>query len=320
MTKFVYDRGRMDFRRSEFSIGAFLLKVLKYFLISLGMALVCYLVFATLFDTDQEKRLIQENEELQAEYDQLEEKLQMVDGVITDLSVRDRTIYNDVFNSDPPTPDLGKSDSVTFDPIELHRMHENDLVWDTYAFAERINSKISNVSNWLGNIEQNLDKKGDDVNHIPAIVPVVGFTVMQTGASTGPKFNPFLKAQKEHNGIDIMAPIGTEVISAAAGTVESVEKAQKGLGNRITIDHGGGIKTTYSHLSAMMVKSGRQVERGTIIGRVGNSGATFAPCLHYEVIRDGEYQDPVNYFFADINPEQYREMTIIAQTTGQSMD
>ena len=320
MSKFVYDKHKMSFRRSRLSVAGFFLKALKYLSISVLMALACYVVFAIFFDTDKEKKLIQENESLAEEYAQLQEKLEMVDGVISDLVVRDRTIYNDVFNSDPPRPGVGLIDSVTFDPVRLYSMHEDDIIWDTYAFAGKISSKLSNVSNWIVNIEGNLKEKGERVKYIPAIVPIKNFTVMQTGASTGPKYNPFIKAQKEHTGIDIMAPVGTDVLSSACGIVVSVEKAKKGLGNKITIDHGDGLQTTYSHLSQMMVARGRKVGRGDIIGRVGNSGASFAPCLHYEVIRNGEYQDPVNYFFADLTPEQYREMTIIARTTGQSMD
>ena len=314
------DNSKAGLSRGNGRLSGFFLKVLRYLLISMFMAAVCYLFFALFFETDQEKRMIRENEELLEEYTSLEEKLELVDGVISDLVLRDRTIYNDVFNCDPPKPDMGKPDSVTFDPLDLYKMHETDLVWDAYAFIGRVSSKVYNVSKWLGDIEENLASKGDRTRYIPATVPVRGFTVMQTGASKGLKYNPFLKAQKEHNGIDIMAPTGTEVLSSAAGTVVAVEKKHKGMGSRITIDHGNGIRTTYSHLSATMVNLGRRVERGTVIGRVGNSGTSFAPCLHYEVIRDGNYQDPINYFFADLDPEHYREMAIIAQTTGQSMD
>jgi len=133
--------------------------------------------------------------------------------------------------------------------------------------------------------------------------------------------NPFFKSIREHTGIDLVSPAGTEVICAADGQVVKIEKTGKGFGNRVTVSHGDRYQTTYSHLADnIIVRNGQVVKQGTIIGRVGSSGTTFAPCLHYEVIKDGEYQDPVNYFFADLNPNDYREMMIISMTTGQSID
>ena len=64
----------------------------------------------------------------------------------------------------------------------------------------------------------------------------------------------------------------------------------------------------------------RSLKQGAVLGKVGQSGSCFAPCLHYEVLRDGFAQDPVNYFFAELDPATYRDMMIVALTTGQSMD
>ncbi len=70
----------------------------------------------------------------------------------------------------------------------------------------------------------------------------------------------------------------------------------------------------------ILVRKSQLVKQNAIIGRVGNSGLSFAPHLHYEVILNGEIMDPVNYFFADLKPSDYREMAIIALSSGQSLD
>ena len=82
------------------------------------------------------------------------------------------------------------------------------------------------------------------------------------------------------------------------------------------------IETTnrYAHLGDILVRKGERVSRGTVIARVGNSGLSFAPHLHYEVRRGGKIMDPVNYFFAELKPGSYREMVITALNSGQSMD
>jgi Membrane proteins related to metalloendopeptidases len=93
------------------------------------------------------------------------------------------------------------------------------------------------------------------------------------------------------------------------------EKATK-----VVISHGGGIETAYSHLAKISVGRGMRLRRGSVIGTVGSTGSSLAAHLHYEVWKDGTADNPVNYFFADLNSHEYREVYIISSTTGQSMD
>ena len=146
------------------------------------------------------------------------------------------------------------------------------------------------------------------------------FSFAQTGASTGERINPFYKVKIMHNGLDLIAPAGDPVYAAADGVVSSVTRSRKGLGNVVSIDHGNGYVTRYAHLADMEVVKGRKVKKGTRIGYVGVSGNSFAPHLHYEVIRDTVVVDPVNHFFASVTPDEYVNMLIMSASTGQSMD
>ena len=92
------------------------------------------------------------------------------------------------------------------------------------------------------------------------------------------------------------------------------------MGNRVTVEHAHGLRTVYAHLNSIKVSEGQSVRQGTAIGTVGQSGSCFAPCLHYEVLRGGIVQEPVNYFFAELDPATFHEMMVVALTTGQSMD
>ena len=123
-----------------------------------------------------------------------------------------------------------------------------------------------------------------------------------------------------HNGIDLLAALGTEVIASANGVVTDISRSDRGRGKQIVIEHWGGYKTVYSQLGDILVRKSQQVKQGSVIARVGNSGLSFAPHLHYEVHLDGKPVEPVNFFFADLKPEQYREMLMIAINTGQSLD
>ena len=105
-------------------------------------------------------------------------------------------------------------------------------------------------------------------------------------------FSPFgLRRGRFHCGIDISAPRGTPIRTAAPGTVVRAA-TRRGFGKSILIDHGGGVMTRYSHCDTMLCKAGDKVSPGQLIGKVGRTGRTTGPHLHFEVVIDGKHQDP----------------------------
>ena len=113
-------------------------------------------------------------------------------------------------------------------------------------------------------------------------------------SSYGYRTHPIFGDQRLHTGIDIGAPYGAPVIAADAGVV-SYAGAMSGYGNVIVVDHGGGLATTYNHLSAFSVGSGQSVGRGARIGSVGCTGYCTGPHLHFEVRVNGSPVDPMPY-------------------------
>jgi len=103
------------------------------------------------------------------------------------------------------------------------------------------------------------------------------------------------RGREFHRGIDIGAPLGTPVLAAKGGTVTFVGRSG-GLGNLIKIDHGGGLETWYAHLSNIAVSVGQAVGAGDTIGRVGSTGRSTGPHLHFETRLNGESVNPVNYY------------------------
>ena len=78
--------------------------------------------------------------------------------------------------------------------------------------------------------------------------------------------------------------------------------------------------TVYKNMGKMSVRKRQKVKQGDIIGRVGMSGISFAPHLHYEVWYNGQMMNPMDYFFASLTPQMYRDMAVIVANTGQSLD
>ncbi|WP_426561365.1 M23 family metallopeptidase [Angustibacter sp. McL0619] len=133
-----------------------------------------------------------------------------------------------------------------------------------------------------------------DCGQAPAILPGAWTTPVAEGeyritSDFGPRQSPGGIGSTFHKGLDFAAPIGTTARAAAAGSVTAVKgvEVSGGYGNLIIIDHGGGTSTYYAHLSAVDVRPGQRVVPGMPIGKVGSTGDSTGPHLHFEVRRDG---------------------------------
>ena len=127
--------------------------------------------------------------------------------------------------------------------------------------------------------------------YTPSIWPVVG----KLESGFGGRRNPFGGSSYEfHSGQDIDAQIGDPVVAGASGTVTFVGW-QNGYGQLVVIDHGGGLTTRYGHLSHIDVGLTQTVGRGQFIGRVGSTGRSTGPHLHYEIRINDEPVDPRQY-------------------------
>ncbi len=129
----------------------------------------------------------------------------------------------------------------------------------------------------------------------------------------GYRVDPIYGTAKFHEGMDFASNIGTPVYATGNGIVKFA-KWHSGYGNLIEIDHGFNYVTRYAHLSEISVATGQQVKRGDLIGKVGNTGKSTGPHLHYEVRLRGIPQNPVNYYFFDLTPEEYAAMIEKAKT------
>ncbi len=120
---------------------------------------------------------------------------------------------------------------------------------------------------------------------------------LQLTSVFGYRTDPFFGRPALHSGVDLREDYGAPVQATAAGVV-AVAGPQGGYGNLVEIDHGGGLSTRYGHLSAIQVAPGQQIAPGAVIGRVGSTGRSTGPHLHYEVRMDGEAVDPSRFLKA----------------------
>jgi len=153
---------------------------------------------------------------------------------------------------------------------------------------------LAALENKMHNLEQSLSAHETALRnrgYTPTVWPVVG----KLESGFGGRGNPFGGGSYEfHSGQDIDAARGASVVAGASGTVTFVGW-QNGYGQLIVIDHGGGLTTRYGHLSHIDVAQGQTVARSQFIGRIGSTGRSTGPHLHYEVRFNDEPVNPLQY-------------------------
>lgn len=145
--------------------------------------------------------------------------------------------------------------------------------------------------------------------HIPAIKPMEGHYSLH---GYGMRLHPIFGVRKFHEGIDIANDTGTPIYATGDGVVETAGRTEAGYGNMIILSHGFGYTTLFGHLSSVLVRGGQQVKRGELIGRCGSTGISTNPHLHYEVRLKGVLQNPVDFFFDDVDYQKIKQELALA--------
>lgn len=305
----------LKFKRSTRTIWNVLKSVLKYGVATISLAVFYYIIFALLINTDSEKKIIRENRLYEQNYREMLSRERLLSDAIEGLEAKDNQIYDEIFHAAAPKMDPLLSEGY---------LSVADSIPDVYM-VEYAADKISAVEAAASKVEENFRKiletaASSGIALPPMSLPLESVSYAQTGASVGMKMNPFYKVETMHQGLDLIAPQGDPVIAVADGTVTGVIKSRKGLGNVVEITHAGGYVTRYGHLADISVSKGQTVKKGRRIAYVGISGNSFAPHLHYEVLKDGVYLDPVDFFYASVTPDEYANIKFMASRTGQSLD
>jgi murein DD-endopeptidase MepM/ murein hydrolase activator NlpD len=320
-TKYKFNPESLSFDRIKLGLWELLLRFLAYFTGSVIIAVIYWIIFAAFFDSPKEKALEREVQQLTIQYDLINREMGNIENVLDDLQKTDDNLYRTIFEAEPIPVTLregGVGGVNRYKSLEGYR--NSNLVIETAARLDKIRKKVYVQSKSFDDLIIFARNKEEMLRSVPAIIPVSGKDMTRIASGFGLRIHPIYKIIKFHYGMDFTAPSGTDVYASGNGVIASVQTSQRGLGKNIVIDHGYGYSSIYAHLSNFNVRVGQKVQRGDVIGYVGNTGTSIANHLHYEIKLNGTNVDPVNYYFEDLSPAEYERVIEIASKTGQSFD
>jgi murein DD-endopeptidase MepM/ murein hydrolase activator NlpD len=189
------------------------------------------------------------------------------------------------------------SQRTALEALNATRAELEERIWALQAEIDRLENMESELQSQSKKLESEIQKlteaaraatySGGEMRW-----PLSGYYTLSS--PFGRRVHPVTKTVRTHTGIDIPAPTGSNITAAKGGKV-IIAGVQGGYGNAVVIDHGGGVTTLYGHCSKLLVKSGQTVKEGAVIAKVGSTGVSTGPHLHFEVRKNGAPVQPLNY-------------------------
>lgn len=299
-------------------------KLLRFFSFIAAVAVAGFLfmqIAYRYFPSANEKKLMQQNERLQDNFDLVQQEMQQMSRQLRVIEKRDNQVYRSIFEASP-IPDSARA--------KMMEQQQEDRLIASLTDRElntSIISQITNLRNRLFSQTKSLDAIEEMVKNkelllaaTPAIQPVSNKDLSRMASGYGYRIDPVYKTTKFHAGLDFAAPQGTPVYATADGVIRLAGNTGDGYGNHVIINHGFSYETLFGHMVRIKVRPGQKINRGEVIGWVGSTGKSTGPHLHYEVHKNGRPVDPVYFFYNDLTPEQFDRMLKMAATGNQSFD
>jgi murein DD-endopeptidase MepM/ murein hydrolase activator NlpD len=320
ITNYRFNPDTLSFDKIERNVRTLIKRILGYLSTGIVSGIIFFFIFLQFFETPVTKRLKRENQQLLSQYNLMNKDIEKISKAMEDIQMRDDNIYRVIFEANPIPSSVrmagfGGANRYT----KLESMDNSELIISVAKKLDILSKQVYVQSKSYDEVVRMALGKEKMLASIPAIMPVSNKDLKRTASGWGMRMHPIYRIPRFHYGMDFTAPTGTDVFSTGDGIVKEVGR-NSGYGNTVLIDHGYGYETLYGHLLRSNVQVGQQIKRGDVIGFIGSSGASTAPHLHYEVMKNGQKVNPQNYYFQDLNPAEYEKMITISTNMGQSFD
>ena len=271
-------------------------KVTKKRVVLFVLFLWTFTALSFVIHTNHKNQAEEERAQLQLQFEELNKQMAKAEKTLAKIQTNDESIYRKVLEAKP----ISKSIRLAgFGGVDYYKKYRSSLNSEKLvATAKRIDilsKQLEIQSQSFKELIKMAKEYEIKMEHIPSLLPVGMADIEKFAAPFGMRKHPILGYKRMHYGVDIVAKRGADVYASAKGTIVQASY-NGGFGKNVKIDHGYGYISVYAHLSKIMVKKGQEVNRGDLIGLVGNTGLSTGPHLHYEVRINNKPVDPSIFY------------------------
>ena len=322
--KFVFNIQTLTYEKVVVPLKTRILQAFGIFSVVLVTSILLLIVLYTYFPSPREQALLEEIALMESKYDQMDQQLDHMSNVLTNIQERDAGVHRAVFGMDPIDQDVWIAGVGGHDahPELAAFKFGKDALRTSMDKMDRLAHQLVLQSKSLDTLQDLASDKQKMLSCIPSIKPVRKDKVqkhMSALSGFGYRIHPVYKVKRFHQGVDFPARVGTPIQASGDGVVKEVGW-HRGYGKCVVINHGYGYETWYAHMSKYKVKKGEKVKKGHVIGEVGTSGLSTAPHLHYEVHHKGKPINPINFCLDKLTPQEYQHLVNSANKATQSLD
>lgn len=260
--------------------------------------------------------MAKQTREMDKQLDVISRQVDEMEKEMEGLKERDLKLYRSIYEADPPKP----VDYRGSDYAEIKNMRQADMIIRMRQKLDKLKIMGVNQDKSYAMLVGLVKSREEMVNSVPAIQPILNEDLTRMASGYGYRLDPFTHASSFHPGMDFTADYGTEIFATGDGVVKQSMNDAYGYGIHIIIDHGFGYTTLYGHLSQMLVRPGQKVKRGQIIGRVGSTGYSTGPHLHYEVRKNDEPLNPAFFYYKNLTDADFKRMIELSKRETKSFD
>jgi murein DD-endopeptidase MepM/ murein hydrolase activator NlpD len=319
--KYYYDSDTLSYRKIERKKTTTFKYAMVFILASALVGFLFVFIASQFVQSPKEKALARELQNMKIQYKLLNKRVDEAFAALENVEERDNTIYRLYFEANPIPIEQRRAGFGGINRYKKFEGYDNSqLIAESNKQLDILQKAIVVQSRSLDEVTKLAADKEKFLATIPAIQPVNNEELTRMASGFGYRTDPFTKVRKFHYGMEFTAPRGTPIYASGDGVVTKADNRAVGYGNHITIDHGYGYVSLYAHLYKYNVRPNQKVKRGDLIGFVGSTGRSEAPHLHYEIFKDGERINPINFYYGNLSAEEFSKLLEKAQLENQSLD
>lgn len=276
-----------------------------FIIISIGAGLMIGWFLHKTFQTPAHKKLTEQIQYYHLKYSIIQQEVHKLSQSVQFLEEIDNNTYRTIYELPIVPPDMRLA-GIGGAPVQQEPFSKNvEIAFQLQNNLDFLIRRMEIQAKSFQELKFFAVSKERLLASLPIIMPVDKNKIRITSLF-GWRKNPFnSRVISFHSGVDFAGDVGTPIYATGDGIVSAETGYRQGYGLTVVIDHGFGYQTIYAHLSKILVSPGQKVKRGQIVGKLGSSGSTTGPHLHYEVVRNGQKVNPMHFIMQTLTTQEY---------------